>query len=102
MECNHELVATRHPAVQEKMRWLMSYDHLAAGNIRQTSARVCILAIGMLNTLCDGPQLTIGLQRLVDAKDALVRQAIVDGEAATQGESAARGHSDTSSGTRED
>jgi len=34
----------------------------------------------LLERVGDGPQLTIGLQRLVDAKDAVVRQAVADAD----------------------
>jgi hypothetical protein len=34
----------------------------------------------LLEKLGDGPQLSLGLQHLVDGKDCLVRQAIADSE----------------------
>jgi hypothetical protein len=34
--------------------------------------------VALLGKVADGPQLTIGLQRLIDAKDAVVRQAVAD------------------------
>jgi hypothetical protein len=86
--------------VQEKMKWLLAYDHLPEGDVRQTSARVANLAISMLLHLKDGPQLVIGLQRLVDAKDALVRQAIADGQTSPQTDPAAGFTSDPSPDTR--
>ena len=68
----------RHPATQEKARWF-DYEHLPSEQ-RQVSVEFARLAQTMIARLKDGPQLTITLQRLIDAKDSAVRQSIVDEE----------------------
>lgn len=73
-------LSARHPSTQEKMRWLTPNPKLTAGLPSIVSAMCYDLGTAMVERLADGPQLTIGLQRLVDAKDALVRQAIADSE----------------------
>jgi hypothetical protein len=70
----------RHPATQEKMRWLVPNPNLPAGAPRVVSAECYELGLVLAAALKDGPQLTIALQRLIDAKDAAVRQAIADQE----------------------
>lgn len=69
----------RHPAIHEKGRWF-DYEHLK-GNQRQVSAEFARLAQKLVQMLGDGPQHAIALQHLIEAKDAAVRQSIVDEEA---------------------
>ncbi len=71
----------RHPSTQEKLRWLVPNPNLPAGIPARVSRLFNAIGLSLLNDLKDGPQLTIALQRLIDAKDAAVRQAIADGEA---------------------
>lgn len=73
--------------VMDKLRWL-EYDHMPEGLPRSISKRVCLMAYEMVDELLVDPeapeavdQLLIGLQRLIDAKDPLVRVAIALGEA---------------------
>jgi hypothetical protein len=73
--------------VMDKLRWL-EYDYMPEGLPRSISKRVCLMAYEMVDALLldpDAPeavdQLLIGLQRLIDAKDPLVRVAIALGEA---------------------
>jgi hypothetical protein len=68
----------RHPATQEKARWF-DYEHLPSDQ-RQVSVEFARMATTVIARLMDGPQLTIALQHLIDAKDAAVRQSIVDAE----------------------
>jgi hypothetical protein len=63
------------------MRWLTPNPRLPAGTPSIVSAMFYDLGLDLLERVGDGPQLTIGLQRLVDAKDAVVRQAVADAEA---------------------
>lgn len=67
----------RHPATQQIGRWF-DYDHLT-GSTRETSAACAALAERMILTLDDGPQLTTGLRKLLEAKDCFVRAAIDKG-----------------------
>jgi hypothetical protein len=71
-------LASRHPATQEKMRWLTPNPRLPDGAPAIVSAMFFDLGDALLEKVSDGPQLTIALQRLVDAKDAAVRQAVAD------------------------
>jgi hypothetical protein len=65
----------RHPSVAEKMNFF-ECQHLpeplfsVANNVRT-------LAHEILATVEDHPQLALGLQRLIDAKDCFVRAAVV-------------------------
>jgi hypothetical protein len=70
----------RHPDTIEKLRWLIPNPHLPDGALK-VSALFHALGAELIRELNDGPQLTIALQRLIDAKDAAVRQAIADDEA---------------------
>ena len=72
--------SNRHPSTQEKLRWLVPNPNLPDGTPAQVSEMFHDLSVRLAWALQDGPQLTIGLQRLIDAKDALVRQAIADGQ----------------------
>lgn len=73
-------LAERHPATQEKMRWLTPNPNLDPGLPATVSRMFFDVGVKLLGVLEDGPQLTIALQRLVDSKDAAVRQAIADRE----------------------
>jgi hypothetical protein len=65
----------RHLATREKMLWF-SWAHLPSGLAQDVSMQFGSLAWKLLSMLDDGPQLTIALQRLIEAKDAAVRQAL--------------------------
>lgn len=65
----------RHQATQQIMRWF-AFDHLPEGPVRSTSYQCAQLAHEMLIGLPDGPELTVGLRKLLEAKDAFVRAAI--------------------------
>lgn len=65
----------RHRAVQDVMRHF-TYDHLPT-ELQEVSRPVCELAHHMLDVIpTDDPELTRGLHKLLEAKDALVRAAI--------------------------
>jgi hypothetical protein len=64
----------RHPATQELLSFF-DYGHLPAH--LQVVSRACQhLAVEMVDALPDGPQLTTGLRKLLEAKDCFVRQAV--------------------------
>lgn len=69
-------LAERHPAVREIAQFF-DYGHLPPGPLRDTSHACHNLAVEMLTSLPDGPELTFGLRQLLLAKDAFVRQALV-------------------------
>lgn len=73
----------RHPSVKEVARWF-HYDHLPPG-LFEVSKHCHDLVELLLANLDDGPQLTKGLQHLLEAKDCFVRQAREDSDAPVAG-----------------
>jgi hypothetical protein len=72
----------RHPSTRAIARWF-TYDHLPDGMPRQASKACCDLAEDAIRSLPDGPELTAGLRKLLEAKDCFVRSAIARQEART-------------------
>lgn len=68
---------TRHPSVEQLITWF-DYSHLPP-HLQAVSKPVGELADQMLSVLQDGPELSAGLRKLIEAKDCFVRQAIADG-----------------------
>ena len=64
----------RHPGTLGLLRWF-DFDHLPA-YLRAVSQPCGQLAAVMVRTLPDGPELTAGLRKLLEAKDCFVRQAV--------------------------
>lgn len=56
---------------------LFEYKHLAGSLMRDVSRQHAALAEQMINLLPDGPELTAGLRKLLEAKDCMVRAALV-------------------------
>jgi hypothetical protein len=67
----------RHAATQHAMRLLVPNDRLTGGSAA-VSNLVWLTAVEMTELLHDGPELTAGLRKLLEAKDCLVRQALLD------------------------
>lgn len=65
----------RHPGTVGIARYF-EYQHLPEGDLRTTSGMCCDLAESMIERLPDGPELTTGLRKLLEAKDAFVRAAL--------------------------
>lgn len=55
---------------------LFAFDHLPE-RLQRVSRPCAQLADEMLRALPDGPELTAGLRKLLEAKDAFVRQAVL-------------------------
>lgn len=55
---------------------LFEYGHLPEGALRNTSAHMSCVAQYMIATLPDGPELTAGLRKLLEAKDCFVRASL--------------------------
>ena len=68
------LLGNRHPATQQIMRFFAS-SHLSEPQ-RQISAECSELADWMVEQLPDGPELTTGLRKLLEAKDCFVRASL--------------------------
>lgn len=66
---------SRHPATQQLLRWFAS-DHLPAGPVRELSSIIANHAHYLAAVLPDGPELTTGLRKMLEAKDCMVRAAI--------------------------
>lgn len=64
----------RHPATLSLLRYF-EYTHLPE-RLQRVSAPLCVLAHEMTDTLPDGPELSAGLRKLLEAKDCFVRQAL--------------------------
>ncbi|MGB0972847.1 MAG: hypothetical protein ACPGVG_18095 [Mycobacterium sp.] len=69
------MASERHPATQHLLEQF-GYEHLPP-HLRAVSKPFRDLAINLL-TLTDGPELSAGLRKLLEAKDCCVRQAVID------------------------
>lgn len=65
----------RHQATREIARFF-AYEHLTHPDMRDASRFCYQLAEEMITLLPDGPELTAGLRKLLEAKDCFVRQAL--------------------------
>lgn len=65
----------RHPSTTHLLAYF-AFDHLPVGAIRNTSAQCATLAHNLADQLPDGPELTAGLRKLLEAKDCFVRTAL--------------------------
>jgi hypothetical protein len=57
---------------------LFAFGHLPEGKLRNTSGQCASLAEEMVRTLPDGPELSSGLRKLLEAKDCFVRAAVLE------------------------
>jgi hypothetical protein len=69
-----------HPATVHVMS-MFTYDHLP-DHLRDLSRECADLASLMYNQLPPGPELTVGLRKLLEAKDCFVRAAVAAHKAA--------------------
>jgi hypothetical protein len=67
----------RHPSVRH-FEDLFEFGHLPEGLLRDTSMVMSQMADTMLTVLEDGIELSVGLRKLLEAKDCFVRQAVKD------------------------
>lgn len=67
-------VEGRHPGVAAIARYF-DYQHLPA-HLQPVSAPCADLAAVMVDLLPDGPELTAGLRKLLEAKDCFVRAGL--------------------------
>lgn len=59
------------PRVERMMKWF-KYDHLP-GPLQDVSARFATLATSLVETIEPGPERTVALRKLLEAKDCAVR-----------------------------
>jgi hypothetical protein len=71
-----QIAGDRHPATQH-FGPLFGYEHLLTGPLRDVSAECAHLAQLMVDNLPDGPELSAGLRKLLEAKDCFVRAAVL-------------------------
>ena len=64
----------RHPSTEAILRFF-DYEHLATQYLRDVSQPFHAIAHAMAASL-DGPELTAGLRKLLEAKDCMVRAAL--------------------------
>lgn len=69
-----EMPVDYHPAVQEVLRFF-SYAHLPQ-HLQEVSKACCVLAEQMARTFPQSRETTVGLRRLLEAKDCFVRAAL--------------------------
>lgn len=69
-------VEGRHPGTQH-FAPLFSFEHIAEGKLREVSERCAQFAQDMVDALPDGPELSAGLRKLLEAKDCMVRAALL-------------------------
>ncbi|MFD0854475.1 hypothetical protein ACFQ07_19725 [Actinomadura adrarensis] len=67
-------LTNRHPGTQQIARYF-GYEHLKTP-LRDVSKQCHDLAEQMIGTLPDGPELTAGLRKLLEAKDCFVRASL--------------------------
>jgi hypothetical protein len=65
-----------HPATQHLLD-LFAFGHLP-DHLQKVSMPLAALAAAMVTQLGEGPELTTGLRKLLEAKDCFVRQAVID------------------------
>ncbi len=66
--------AVTHPATQNLLRFF-AYEHLPE-DLRAVSLACHALAYQMVERVPEGPELTAGLRKLLEAKDCFARAAI--------------------------
>lgn len=64
----------RHPSTVALLRFF-EYEHLPP-HLREVSKPCALLAHTLADELPDGPELTTGLRKLLEAKDCFVRAAL--------------------------
>lgn len=64
----------RHPAVTSLLEFF-TWEHLPP-HLQEVSRPAAQLAYQMANAMPDSPELTVGLRKLLEAKDAFVRARI--------------------------
>lgn len=73
-----------HPATAQVLRFF-KYDHLPEGAGREVSSRFWLMATSMAEGLPEDPETTVALRKLLEAKDAAVRAALVGEGVITDG-----------------
>lgn len=72
-----EKYADRHPATVQLLRWLEPNPHLPPAGLTMAN-QLEITADMVVGHSADGPELSAGLRKLIEAKDCFVRAALSD------------------------
>lgn len=67
----------RHPSTEHLVR-LLEPNPALPPQLREIAVKVAALRDSLMPVLGDGPELSAGLRKLLEAKDCFVRQALVD------------------------
>lgn len=70
-------MSDRHPGTRHLLDLLVPNPNLPE-HLRVISERVYHHATDIVDSVQDGPELTAGLRKLLEAKDCFVRQALID------------------------
>lgn len=65
----------RHPAVEELLQYF-EFEHLRAGELRDTSQMFYALAHELADRLPSIPETTVALRKLLESKDCAVRASL--------------------------
>ena len=71
------MTTPRHPSTEHILQFF-AFDHLPNPEMRVLSAKCHDLAHDMADDLPDGPELTTGLRKLLEAKDCFVRAWVAE------------------------
>lgn len=66
---------TLHPATENILQFF-EFDHLP-DHLKDVSRVFKAVAEGMVKQVGEGPETTVGLRKLLEAKDCFVRQAVI-------------------------
>lgn len=69
-------LSQRHPSTQHVMQFF-AFEHLPP-HLRDLSRACAELAESMVEALPDDPELTVGLRKLLEAKDCFVRTRVAE------------------------
>jgi hypothetical protein len=72
-----EIIGDRHPGTRDLARYFTKVDPASSPQTLDVIRTTCqALAMTMIMTIADGPELTTGLRKLLEAKDCFVRAAL--------------------------
>ena len=77
LEIDSDLLASRHPAVADVAQWLLRVDPTLPAHLARIAGEFRTTARWLLETLPDGPELTVALRKLLEARDSAYRAAFI-------------------------
>ena len=75
MNIKEKVFDGRHPSTTHLLQYF-THAHLPEGPLRDVSSQLGALSRDMVAQLPDGPELTAGLRKLLEAKECFVRAAL--------------------------